>query len=93
MWTCRRHGLGLLNPMLRNVVAVKQGGRIMVTGTPEGMALPAERVAVRVAPMQLTLGRGEILDKVLGVVNLKDRSALALLLPSACPCCVASDAF
>lgn len=55
------------------MVAVQEGGKVEMTWTPEGMALPAERSTLQIEPMKLVVGRGDFVSKIVNLLGLKDR--------------------
>ena len=75
-----RYGLQRISPLLSNVAAIQEGGKIDISLTPENLALPAEMTTIRIEPMKLVVGRGDFLSKVVNLVGLKDRWELVVLL-------------
>ncbi len=70
---CCRYGLQRISPLMSNVVAVQEGGKVEMRWTPEGMALPAERSTLQIEPMKLVVGRGDFVSKIVNLLGLKDR--------------------
>jgi len=70
---CCRYGLQRISPLMSNVVAVQEGGKVEMRWTPEGMALPAERSTLQIEPMKLVVGRGDFVSKIANLLGLKDR--------------------
>ncbi|EIE19123.1 hypothetical protein COCSUDRAFT_59606 [Coccomyxa subellipsoidea C-169] len=60
-----KYGFAKVAPLLADVAAVEEGGLVSVSATPDKMELPAERVAVRVEPLRLKVGRGPLLGKAI----------------------------
>ncbi|CAL8464610.1 g4145 [Coccomyxa elongata] len=60
-----KYGFAKVAPLLTHVAAVEEGGLVSVTVTPDRMELPSERMAVRVEPLKLKIGRGPLLGKAI----------------------------
>ncbi len=74
----RRYLFARLSPLLGAAVALEGGaaggaGRIEVTLTPAGLALPAEVTAVRLAPMQLALASRGPVHNLIRLLKLGDK--------------------
>lgn len=69
-----KYGLQKISPLMSNVVAVQEGGKVEMRWTPEGMALPAERSTLQIEPMKLVVGRGDFVSKIVNLLGLKDSS-------------------
>ncbi|KAK9818270.1 hypothetical protein WJX72_009837 [[Myrmecia] bisecta] len=64
--------LSRINPLLADSVSVEEGGTVRVDVTPLHDHVPAESLAVRVAPMKLVVGRGNLLGDAIGMLQLRD---------------------
>lgn len=80
MYAICRYGLQRISPLLSNVVAVQEGGKVQMSFSPEGMALPAEKTSVHIEPMKLVVGQGDFVSKIVNLLGLKDRSGLPALM-------------
>ena len=69
-----RYGLQRISPLLSNVVAVHEGGKVQMAFTPQDMTLPAEKTSVQIEPMKLVVGRGDFVSKIVDLLGLKDGS-------------------
>ncbi|KAL3146757.1 hypothetical protein ABBQ38_014741 [Trebouxia sp. C0009 RCD-2024] len=69
-----KYGLQRISPLLSNVVAVQEGGKVQMSFSPEGMALPAEKTSVHIEPMKLVVGQGDFVSKIVNLLGLKDSS-------------------
>ncbi|DBB18517.1 TPA: hypothetical protein ACH3X3_000157 [Trebouxia sp. C0006] len=69
-----KYGLQRISPLMSNVVAVQEGGKVEMRWTPEGMALPAERSTLQIEPMKLVVGRGDFVSKIVNLLGLNDSS-------------------
>ncbi|KAL0043492.1 hypothetical protein WJX79_006229 [Trebouxia sp. C0005] len=69
-----KYGLQRISPLMSNVVAVQEGGKVEMRWTPEHMALPAERSTLQIQPMKLVVGRGDFVSKIVNLLGLKDSS-------------------
>lgn len=69
-----------ISPLLANVVAVQEGGKVQMSFSPEGLALPAEKTSVHIEPMRLVVGRGDFVSKIVNLLGLKDRSGLIVVM-------------
>ena len=77
-----RYGLQRISPLLSNVAAIQEGGKIDISLAPQNLALPAEQTSIRIEPMKLVVGRGDFLSKIVNLVGLKDRYQTSLMLES-----------
>ena len=69
-----RYGLSLLNPLLGDAVSLRHGGRVHLTLAPQGLAWPASTTTVRMAPLQLAVGRSPLLRQLLATLAIASRS-------------------
>ena len=69
-----RYGLQRISPLLSNVVAVQEGGKVQMAFTPQDMTLPAEKTSVQIEPMKLVVGRGDFVSRIVDLLGLKDGS-------------------
>ena len=67
-----RYGLQRISPLLSNVVAVQEGGKVQMAFTPQDMTLPAEKTSVQIEPMKLVVGRGDFVSRIVNLLGLKE---------------------
>ena len=67
-----RYGLQRISPLLSNVVAVQEGGKVQMAFTPQDMILPAEKTSVQIEPMKLVVGRGDFVSRIVDLLGLKE---------------------
>jgi len=48
---------------------------VHVSAAPEQLHLPADKTTFRVEPLRLTVGRGELLDRLIRLIGLDTRRA------------------
>ncbi|KAI8474317.1 MAG: hypothetical protein J3K34DRAFT_138376 [Monoraphidium minutum] len=62
--------LAEFNPLLGNVLSVRDGGRATLSFAPAGGALPCRAGALRLEPIRLAVGEGQLTSQVLRLLNL-----------------------
>ena len=60
-----------MTPLLADVTAVQNSPALSITLTPAGMHLPADVTTVRLDPIKLQVGRGELLTNMLQMLRLQ----------------------
>jgi hypothetical protein len=62
--------LAEFNPLLSDVIAVKDGGRLSLSFAPAGGVLPCSAGSLRVEPVRLAVGEGKLLDQISRLLKL-----------------------
>lgn len=77
-----RFFLARASPLLADTVAVGKGGQVHASVSPAGMCLPSEAYTIRVDPLRLTVGRGQLLDRLVSLLQAGQVSLVMTSPPS-----------
>ena len=69
---CIRECLALLNPLLNNMMAMKNGARVNVEMTSKTMSLPSSIVDIHIQPIRLLAGPAPFWDSLLNLLRVLD---------------------
>ncbi|KAK9806403.1 hypothetical protein WJX73_002550 [Symbiochloris irregularis] len=69
-----KYCLSKASPLLGDIVGLEEGDTVSLQASPQDMQLPSETVHLRLEPLKLKVGRGQLLGKVLDLVQARDKA-------------------